>query len=156
MVGRASGTLPSLDYKNLEYLQTAKRLNSRQARWAVFFSRFNFHLAYRPGTKNVKSNDLSRYFENPIKETNSDTILRPEVFVPAIEIDIERVVQQAQDSDAAPSNCPDRKLFVPACTRSESNSMGTFLSTLRSLWHQLDYLIHSAQVLVAGDERGHT
>ena len=42
------------DYKNLEYLQTARRLNSRQARWALFFSRFNIHLAYQSGMKNVK------------------------------------------------------------------------------------------------------
>ena len=34
------------DHKNLEYLQKAKILHSRQARWALFFSRFNFHLAY--------------------------------------------------------------------------------------------------------------
>ncbi|KAI3367960.1 hypothetical protein L3Q82_026230, partial [Scortum barcoo] len=30
------------DHKNLAYIQTAKRLNSRQARWALFFSRFDF------------------------------------------------------------------------------------------------------------------
>ncbi|XP_045070410.1 uncharacterized protein LOC123484298 [Coregonus clupeaformis] len=29
------------DHKNLEYLHTAKRLNSRQARWALLFTRFN-------------------------------------------------------------------------------------------------------------------
>ena len=52
----------------------------------------------------------------PSKET---TILRPEVFIRAMEMDIERVVQQAQESDAAPSNCPDEKLFVPICTRSQ-------------------------------------
>ena len=57
------------DHMNLEYLQTAKRLNSRQARWALFFSRFNFHLAYRPGSKNVKPDALSRYFESPAKDT---------------------------------------------------------------------------------------
>ena len=28
------------DHKNLEYLHTAKRLNSRQAQWALFFARF--------------------------------------------------------------------------------------------------------------------
>ncbi|KAI3355594.1 hypothetical protein L3Q82_018423 [Scortum barcoo] len=36
------------DHKNLEYLKSAKRLNSRQARWALFFSRFRFTLSYRP------------------------------------------------------------------------------------------------------------
>lgn len=44
------------DHKNLEYLKTAKRLNPRQAR----FSRFNFDLSYRPGSKNLKPDALSR------------------------------------------------------------------------------------------------
>ena len=34
----------------------------------VFFSRFDFHLAYRPGSKNVKPDALSRYFKSPQKK----------------------------------------------------------------------------------------
>ena len=105
------------DHKNLEYLQIAKKLNSRQAGWPLFFSRFIFHLAYRPGSKNVKPDALSRYFKTPTREANPDTILRPEVFVHAIEMDIQRFVQQGDD--AAPSNCPEGRLYVPACTRSQ-------------------------------------
>ncbi len=30
------------DHRNLEYLKTARRLNPRQARWSLFFSRFVF------------------------------------------------------------------------------------------------------------------
>lgn len=30
------------DHKNLTYLQSAKRLNPRQARWSLFFARFHF------------------------------------------------------------------------------------------------------------------
>lgn len=41
------------DHKNLEYLKTAKRLNARQARWALFFNRFSFSLSYRHGSKNA-------------------------------------------------------------------------------------------------------
>lgn len=48
------------DHKHLAYIQTAKRLNSRQARWALFFGRFNFTLTYRPGARNLKPNALSR------------------------------------------------------------------------------------------------
>lgn len=50
------------DHKNLSYIQTAKRLNARKARWALFFSRFNFTLTYRPGSRNVKPDALSRQF----------------------------------------------------------------------------------------------
>ncbi|KAI4898249.1 hypothetical protein NFI96_030537 [Prochilodus magdalenae] len=51
------------DHKNLEYLRNAKRLNSRQARWSLFFSRFDFRLTYHPGTRNAKADALSRLFE---------------------------------------------------------------------------------------------
>lgn len=47
------------DHKNLQYLRGAKRLNPRQARWSLFFTRFNFHISYRPGTKNTKADALS-------------------------------------------------------------------------------------------------
>jgi len=43
------------DHNNLEYLRAAKRLNPRQARWALFFTRFNFTISYCPGAKNVKA-----------------------------------------------------------------------------------------------------
>jgi len=40
------------DHRNLEYLCSAKRLNPRQARWALFFTQFNFSITYHPGSKN--------------------------------------------------------------------------------------------------------
>lgn len=36
------------DHKNLQYLQETKR----QARWALFFMRFNFIISHQPGCKN--------------------------------------------------------------------------------------------------------
>ncbi|XP_029442885.1 growth hormone-releasing hormone receptor [Rhinatrema bivittatum] len=50
------------DHKNLTYLQQAQRLNPRQARWALFVSRFDFELRYRPASKNIKADALSRSF----------------------------------------------------------------------------------------------
>jgi len=38
------------DHEILEYIRTAKRLNSRQAWSSLFFTCFDFHLAYRPGS----------------------------------------------------------------------------------------------------------
>ncbi len=38
------------DHRNLEYLRSAKRLNHRQARWALFFTRFDFSVTYRSRT----------------------------------------------------------------------------------------------------------
>ena len=42
------------DHKSLEYLHTAKCLNSRQVRWAVLFTCLHFTISYCPGSKNVK------------------------------------------------------------------------------------------------------
>ena len=74
---------------------------------------------YCPGSKNVKPDALSQYFKVPAKDGILDTILRSEVFVNAIEMDIERVIRQAQGDDAAASNCPDGRLYVPAPAQSQ-------------------------------------
>ncbi len=56
------------DHRNLEYLKTARRLNPRQARWSLFFSRFVFTVTYRPGTKNIKADALDslKWVPNPL------------------------------------------------------------------------------------------
>ncbi len=46
------------DHKNLQYLRQAKRLNPRQARWALFCTRFHFTITYRPGNRNCKADAL--------------------------------------------------------------------------------------------------
>lgn len=48
-----------MHHKNLEYLHSTKRLNPRQAHWALFFTLFNFTLPHRPGSKNRKADVLS-------------------------------------------------------------------------------------------------
>lgn len=40
------------DHKNLQYLKEAKRLNPRQAKWALFLTRFHFLIYYHQGSKN--------------------------------------------------------------------------------------------------------
>ena len=48
------------DHRNLEYFNTTKILNRRQARWAEILSDFDFVITYRPGDKNGKADALSR------------------------------------------------------------------------------------------------
>ncbi|MBN3319773.1 ARHG9 factor, partial [Atractosteus spatula] len=67
------------DHKNLEYLQSAKRLCPRQARWSLFFSRFNFLITYTPGSKNVKADALSRIHDPPEAELIPEPIIPSEV-----------------------------------------------------------------------------
>ncbi|XP_077137060.1 uncharacterized protein LOC143794136 [Ranitomeya variabilis] len=59
------------DHKNLTYLQTAQRLNPRQARWSLFFARFEFELRFRPGNKNIRADALSRSFQSPLQDAIS-------------------------------------------------------------------------------------
>ena len=47
------------DHINLEYFNTTKLLNRRQARWAEVLSQFNFKIVDRPGEKSGKANALS-------------------------------------------------------------------------------------------------
>ncbi|KAI3351453.1 hypothetical protein L3Q82_020306, partial [Scortum barcoo] len=70
------------DHKNLAYLRSAKRLNPRQARWALFLSRFEFTLTYRPGSHNTKPDALSRQFSldtSPSEASHGSTPLNSAV-----------------------------------------------------------------------------
>ena len=51
------------DHKNLEYFMKAQQLNCRQARWALYLSRFDFTLKHVPETKIEKANGLSRQLD---------------------------------------------------------------------------------------------
>ena len=107
------------DHKNLEYIRSAKRLNSRQARWALFFNRFNFTLSYRPGSKNVKPDALSRLFDPSSAPRSPSNILPPSCVVGAITWGIEKKVRQANVNCQVPDGCPPNRLFVPALLRSQ-------------------------------------
>ena len=48
------------DHQNLKYFMTAKKLNHQQVRWALFLSRFNFHLTHKAGTLMKKADALSK------------------------------------------------------------------------------------------------
>jgi len=48
------------DHKNLEYFMKAQKLNQRQARWALYLSRFDFTLKHVLGSKMGKADSLSR------------------------------------------------------------------------------------------------
>ncbi|KAI4890785.1 hypothetical protein NFI96_028572, partial [Prochilodus magdalenae] len=102
------------DHKNLEYLRSAKRLNSRQARWALFFTRFNFRLTYRPGTRNTKADALSRIYEpEASEEPNSKTILEPTVFLAPVRWEIDADIERSNAESEVPEGCPPARLYVP-------------------------------------------
>ena len=48
------------DHKNLEYFMKVQKLNQRQARWALYLSRFDFTLKHVAGSKMGKADGLSK------------------------------------------------------------------------------------------------
>uniref|UniRef100_A0A9J7Y6K0 Gypsy retrotransposon integrase-like protein 1 n=1 Tax=Cyprinus carpio carpio TaxID=630221 RepID=A0A9J7Y6K0_CYPCA len=115
--GAAVPFLVWTDHKNLEYIRSARRLNARQARWALFFGRFDFTLSYRPGSKNVKPDALSRLFASP-GDPPPDTIVPPGCVLGALTWGIEKLVRRAQEGVGVPAGCPTGLLFVPESVRS--------------------------------------
>ncbi len=107
------------DHKNLEYIKTAKRLNSRQARWALFFGRFDFVLSYRPGSKNVKPDALSRIFDRSERPSTPECILPESLFVSTLVWEVESKVKRALQGVTPPAGCPPNRLFVPESVRSD-------------------------------------
>ena len=67
------------DHKNLTYIRNAKRLDPRQARWALLSSRFNFSLTFRLGSKNVRADALFLLFPVETQPSGPEhhTILPP-------------------------------------------------------------------------------
>lgn len=116
------------DHKNLEYLRTAKRLKPRQARWALFFSRFNFHISYRPGSKNGKADALSRMFSAESQTSEPGTILSSQNFLGVTQVDLMSSIKSSSNSCMEPEvQSLERngnffwirgKIFVPRETRS--------------------------------------
>ncbi|KAI2661152.1 Transposon Tf2-6 polyprotein [Labeo rohita] len=117
--GSAQPFLVWTDHKNLEYIRSAKRLSSRQARWALFFDRFDFTLSYRPGSKNAKPDALSRQFKRPGEESPANAILSEGVVLGALFWDVEWRVEEAGQGVEVPDGCPAGRLFVPEALRPE-------------------------------------
>src|ERR1700724_285595 len=71
------------DHRNLQYFMEAKKLNCRQAHWALYLSRFDFLLVHKPGSSMGKADALSRRVDHKkgIEHDNENiTLLKPEFF----------------------------------------------------------------------------
>ncbi|KAL0164214.1 hypothetical protein M9458_039967, partial [Cirrhinus mrigala] len=105
------------DHKNLEYLRSAKVLNHRQARWALFFTRFNFTIKYRPGSQNHKADALSRMHEPDHAPQPPTTILPSTVLLAPVTWDVMTEITEAQAQDPPPADCPRDLTYVPLALR---------------------------------------
>ncbi|KAI2646638.1 Transposon Tf2-8 polyprotein [Labeo rohita] len=104
------------DHKNLQCLREAKRLNPRQARWALFFTRFNFKITYRPGSKNIPADTLSRLSSLDL-HTDPEPIIPPNLIVSPIIWNHDQDIQHATLQEPAPPECPEGKIYIPRSQR---------------------------------------
>jgi hypothetical protein len=68
------------DHKNLTYHHEPRKLNRRQARWALYISEFDIKLVHTPGAKMIQSDALFRQpdYIPEIDTDNEDITLLPD------------------------------------------------------------------------------
>ncbi|KAK3524535.1 hypothetical protein QTP70_029848, partial [Hemibagrus guttatus] len=91
------------DHKNLQYIREAKRLNPRQTRWVLFFTRFNFCVTYC----------LSRIHSPDPMPEEPEPILPPDLFVCPITWSLDDNIRAATEEEPAPPGGPDEGKLVP-------------------------------------------
>ncbi|KAI2655943.1 Transposon Tf2-8 polyprotein [Labeo rohita] len=96
------------------YLREARCLNPRQARWALFFTRFNFKITYH--SKNISADALSRQFSSD-SPSEPEPVIPPNLIVSPILWDQDQDIQQATLQEPAPPECPEGKIYVPCSQR---------------------------------------
>ena len=64
-----------IDYKNLEYFMTAKKLNCHQAYWFLYLVRFDFSLVHHLEHSMGKPDALSRYSDYRDRSSDNENII---------------------------------------------------------------------------------
>jgi len=124
-----------MDHKNLECFMTSQNLNHRQARWALYLSRFYFLLKHVLGSKMGKVDGLSRRsdWKKEGEEDNEEKmLLKPEwvksiqageVIVEGIDI-IERIRKSEARDDEVVKAVKEIKKTGVKILRDEEDEMG--------------------------------
>ncbi|KAI2655102.1 Transposon Tf2-9 polyprotein [Labeo rohita] len=107
------------DHQNLTVIKQTKQLNPRQARWALFFEHFDFHLSYRPGSKNTKADALSRQHQKDTVTSDPAPVLPSQIILAPIRWGLEERVRQSHNQEPPPPETPAGRLFVPNHLRQE-------------------------------------
>ena len=97
------------DHKNLEYFMKAQKLNRRQARWALYLSRFDFILKHVVGSKIGKVDGLSRRADWKVgieKDNDNQVFIKDnwirslyEIVVEGPEVDLVEKIKKARSKD---------------------------------------------------------
>ena len=105
------------DHRILEYIWAVRRLNPRQAKWAMFFTRFVFTLSYRPDSQNVKADALSRLYDTEERPMDPTPILPASCLVVPVVWELDVDIVQVLCAEPAPLQCPAGRLYVPSTVR---------------------------------------
>ena len=97
------------DHKNLEYFMKAQKLNRRQARWALYLSRFDFTLKHVAGSKMGKADGLSRRVDWKVgtdKDKDNQIFIKDnwirnmyEVVIEGPEVELVEKIRKARSKD---------------------------------------------------------
>jgi len=96
------------DHKNLEYFIKVQKLNWRQARWALYLSRFDFTLKHVPGTKMGKADGLSRRPDWKVvdRDNENQVVIKDnlihslqEVVIERLEVEMLEKIKKARSKD---------------------------------------------------------
>ncbi|KAI2660027.1 Transposon Tf2-6 polyprotein [Labeo rohita] len=120
------------DHRNLEYLRSAKTLNHRQARWALFFTRFNFQVTYRPGSQNTKADALSRIHEPGQPAKTPEPVLPTSIIPAPVAWDIMTEIAEAQTQDPPTGGMPCQPHLCATQPEIASPVGGSLCSELRA------------------------
>ncbi|KAI2661117.1 Transposon Tf2-9 polyprotein [Labeo rohita] len=107
------------DHQNLTVIRQTKQLNPRQARWALFFEHFHFHLSYRPGSKNTKADAISRQHQRDTISSEPAPVLPSHIILAPLQWGLEERVRQSHGLEPPPPETPAGRLFVPDHLRRE-------------------------------------
>lgn len=77
-----------------------------------FFTRYNFTVTSRPGSKNGTADALSRRYDPVDSSGEPEPILSPSVIITPIRWDLMEEIQQAQQEDPSPPECPPHKQHI--------------------------------------------
>lgn len=96
--------------------------------WSFFFNQFHFTLTYRPGSKNIKPDALSRVYVNSPQEVGNTTVITSSKIIAPIRWDLESIIGKAQDQEPDPGEGPTNRLFIPKAVRSKILQWGILLN----------------------------
>jgi RNase H-like domain found in reverse transcriptase len=97
------------DHDNLEYWRSAQDLSRQHTCWALYLSRFQFHLTHRPGKSNTQADPLSRLDIHQVshaEDNKQQVVLKPKLFAKLAATSmlinpLEECLKQATNHEAA-------------------------------------------------------